>query len=127
MNDKFVKFGSIEQFRHFVKNMQYHGNEVVNLTGTVKIHGTNAAIGYDIESKELFVQSRNNIITVESDNAGFAAYVEKNKQFFKEHLENLAKDLNANSDYKSIILYGEWAGKTPLYGTTPVTLFKQTN
>ena len=45
MNDKFVEFGSIDQLRHFVKDMKYHGKEVVNLTGTVKIHGTNAAIG----------------------------------------------------------------------------------
>ena len=58
----------------------------------------------------MFVQSRNNIITVESDNAGFAAYVEKNKQFFKEHLERLAQELSADSGVKSIILYGEWAG-----------------
>ena len=106
----FVKFGSIDQLRHFIKDMKHHGKEVVNLTGTVKIHGTNAGIGYDIESKELFVQSRNNIITVESDNAGFAAYVEKNKQFFKEQLERLAQELSADSGVKSIILYGEWAG-----------------
>ena len=71
----FVKFNSIDQLRHFVKDMEYHGKEVVNLTGTVKIHGTNSAIGYDIQTKELFVQSRNNIITVEKDNAGFAMYV----------------------------------------------------
>ena len=106
----FVKFGSIDQLRYFVKDMKYHGKEVVNLTGTVKIHGTNAAIGYDVQTKELFVQSRNNIITVEKDNAGFAMYVEQNKQFFKEHFEHLVKDLNADSGYKSIILYGEWAG-----------------
>ena len=106
----FVKFGSIDQLRHFVKDMKYYGKDVVNITGTVKIHGTNAAVGYNIETKELFAQSRNNIITVDHDNAMFAAYVEKNKQFFKEHLENLAKDLNADSGYKSIILYGEWAG-----------------
>ena len=106
----FVKFNSIDQLRHFVKDMEYHGKEVVNLTGTVKIHGTNAAIGYDIQTKELFVQSRNNIITVEKDNAGFAMYVEQNKQFFKEHFEHLAKDLNVDTGFKSIILYGEWAG-----------------
>ena len=106
----FVKFNSIDQLRHFVKDMEYHGKKVVNLTGTVKIHGTNSAIGYDIQTKELFVQSRNNIITVEKDNAGFAMYVEQNKQFFKEHFEHLAKDLNVDTGFKSIILYGEWAG-----------------
>lgn len=47
----FVKFGSIDQLRHFVKDMKHHGKEVVNLTGTVKIHGTNAGIGYDCTDK----------------------------------------------------------------------------
>ena len=102
----FVKFDSIDQLRHFVKDMKYRGKEVVNLTGAVKIHGTNAAIGYDMQTKELFVQSRNNIITVEKDNAGFAMYVEQNKQFFKEYFEHLAKDLNVDTGFKSIILYG---------------------
>ena len=37
-------------------------------------------------------------------------YVEQNKQFFKEHFEHLAKDLNVDTGFKSIILYGEWAG-----------------
>ena len=63
--------------------MEYHGKEVVNLTGTVKIHGTNSAIGYDIQTKELFVQSRNNIITVEKDNAGFATWVHSKREEFK--------------------------------------------
>lgn len=82
------KFPSIEQFRNTVKSVQlthdYVGRDtnedpiyehisdypVVQFTGTVKLHGTNAAIR--ICNGEITYQSRENVITPQKDNAGFA-------------------------------------------------------
>jgi hypothetical protein len=82
---EFKKFPSIEQFRHTVRAVKKHCeyNELklptIEFKGTVKLHGTNAAIGYDPVANEVFVQSRKNIITPENDNYGFAAFVEERK------------------------------------------------
>ena len=64
--------------------------------GTVKLHGTNAAIRIH-EGKRIY-QSRNNVITAEKDNAGFVAWCED--RFIKiseDHPED-------------VIIYGEFCG-----------------
>ncbi len=75
---------------------------VLTFTGTVKLHGTCSAVCYDGE--EIWAQSKNNIITPEKDNAGFAAFVYYNKKYF----EKLLKSLYTGD---TIALFGEWAGK----------------
>jgi hypothetical protein len=63
---------------------------------TEKIDGTNSAIIIN-EEGELACQSRNKIITTKQDNAGFANWVEQNK-------EELIKQLGVGTHY------GEWWG-----------------
>jgi hypothetical protein len=75
---------------------------VLTFTGTVKLHGTCAAVCYD--GKEIWAQSKNNIITPEQDNAGFAGFVYNNQEYF----EKLMKSLYTGD---TIALFGEWAGK----------------
>lgn len=75
--------------------------------GTVKLHGTNAGIGYDPATREIWAQSRSNIITVEKDNAGFAAYVEKNKVPITMFMEYVQEFLGGD---QIKVAYGEWAG-----------------
>lgn len=65
----------------------------------VKLHGTNAAIQIHGDGT-VVAQSRSNVITPQSDNMGFAAHVEANKEFWAQ---------KAGSD--GVILYGEWCGK----------------
>jgi len=77
--------------------------------GTVKIHGTNAGICYNNEAG-LWCQSRNRVLSLENDNARFAFYVEKNKEYFIDLLKRLAFDNNVDLDKSSIALFGEWAG-----------------
>lgn len=112
-------YPSIEQFRHAVRNVkaraQYVGKDenedpiydpllplpVLNYQGIVKTHGTNAALCRDKEANEIWIQSRERIITPESDNHGAA-------RFFSD------KDLNSLFDQiegNLVIIYGEWAGK----------------
>lgn len=83
----------------------------IKFKGTVKLHGTNAGIGHT-EEDGLWVQSRENIITVENDNAGFARFVENNKIAFDElieHVRYVNPDVNPND---GVFIFGEWAGKS---------------
>jgi hypothetical protein len=120
----FKRFPSIEQFRSVVKQVKdtssYVGQDeegkpifdytrklpTITFTGTVKLHGTNAAIGYS-KQDGLWCQSRERILSIEKDNAGFAFWVESNKEYF----ESLLCDISATPDfYDTVIVYGEWAG-----------------
>ena len=106
MSDKFKKFNKIEQFRNIVKQVRdycsYHNEPLPTILfdGTVKLHGTNAAVG--IKDGELYCQSRSRIITPEDDNLGFASFVEENKSYFE--------DLFNSFDANHAIIYGEWCG-----------------
>jgi hypothetical protein len=110
---KFISYGSIGQFRDTVRNCQqwFDHNQlpkgIMRFHGTVKLHGTNAGIGYDPKTKEIWAQSRSNIITVGSDNAGFAAYVEKNKALITKFMEWVQEYLKGD---QIKVVYGEWAG-----------------
>lgn len=107
----FIKFPSIEQFRNICKQVSmycdYHGKDKpqIKFAGTVKIHGTNAGVGYDYDSKKLWVQSRNRVIAVGDDNAGFAAFVDENKESFIGFFENQIKGGTGKA-----IIFGEWYG-----------------
>lgn len=110
---KFISYGSIGQFRDTVRTCtQWFDHHQLPrgkmlFRGTVKLHGTNAGIAYDPTTKELWAQSRSNIITVEKDNAGFAAYVEKNKVLITEFMEWVQESLGGD---QIKVAFGEWAG-----------------
>ena len=118
----FYKYPSIEQFNKVVQNtkkaMRFHNLEevVLKFMGTTKLHGTNGSIGIVYEKGEPLyqVQSRNNILTLESDNAGFAQFAlnPKVKSFVKEKIEKIYNKLSQEEKVKvlSIFVYGEWAG-----------------
>jgi len=126
---KISKFPKIGQFREVVKEVQFMsaycgkddlGNAIydhslpkptLKFKGTVKLHGTNAGVGYN-PTDGLWVQSRTNIIEVGKDNAGFAFFVEGHKQSFLDLFteirnENIGK-IGENDD---VIIFGEWAGE----------------
>ena len=93
---KFCSFPEIGQYRQIVKTItereRYIGKDedgnkiydhskmlpVQKWTGTVKQHGTNAGVTINKDG-EIWAQSRSNIITIQSDNAGFAFFVESKK------------------------------------------------
>ena len=82
---------------------------ILTFKGTVKIHGTNCGVSYN--SKEgIWAQSRNNIITVGKDNAGFALFVEKNKETFKLLIKDIIELYDIDTDIYTISIFGEWAG-----------------
>lgn len=123
---KMIKFPSIEQFRNVVSNINRHynftgldenGDAIYDTTlpkptltfkGTVKLHGTNAGVSFN--ESEYWAQSRENIITPEKDNAGFAFFVESKKEVFKKFVDQINSvnffDLRNNV----VTIYGEWCG-----------------
>jgi len=113
---------SIEQYRNVVKHLihssQFKGMDendepiydklapkpVVEFTGTVKLHGTNASIGIN-NDRNIWAQSKANIITPLKDNHGFAQFVESKKELFREITKCVAIPPN-----HILYIYGEWAG-----------------
>jgi len=112
---KMIKFPKIGQFRNVVKRVReacdfqgLDGNEKpiyrhesdypsLKFTGTVKLHGTNAAIAFNDDG--IHVQSRTRIITEADDNAGFAAFVGSLPQNAMDIMEK-----------GGATVFGEWCG-----------------
>lgn len=135
---KFVGFPSIEQYRNVVRevklNTDYKGADengkaiyandsvypTIRFTGTVKIHGTNAAVCSD--GTETWAQSRNNIITPEHDNAGFATWAYRERAVLGDILERIRARVAASGDI--VAMYGEWAGSNIQKGVAVTGLEK---
>ena len=125
MNKEPMKMSSISQFRNTTQDIKHNAQFVemdletntpiidrlakmptVLFTGTVKLHGTNASICYD--GTNLWAQSKENILTLEKDNYGFAFFVESNKDYLTGVLQGY---LDEDKTIDTICVYGEWAGK----------------
>jgi hypothetical protein len=126
-NMKHISFPSIEQFRNVVGsvNRQYNfvgldengeaiydsslPKPVLTFKGTVKLHGTNAGVCFnDVDG--MWYQSRENIITPEKDNAGFAFFADANKEQFASMFAKIAERSNIDTTKNTISIYGEWCG-----------------
>lgn len=108
---KHLSFPSIEQYRTVIKtvrdNCSYHNLPlpVLFFNGTVKLHGTNASVVYDVKDNLVYAQSRSRVLSLVNDNAGFCQWFESNKFLFQEWLKSIAK-----SEFRYISVYGEWCG-----------------
>jgi hypothetical protein len=119
---KHIPYPSIEQFRNAIHKVTCKARQsgvdvngdpmydhtkvlpVLTYEGTVKLHGTNSAVGRlysDDSSITYWFQSRENVINIEKDNAGFARHF----QHLIE-LDNLFSTLSG----KEIVIFGEWCG-----------------
>jgi hypothetical protein len=106
MENQMTKFTDIGQFRNVVSAVnKFYGTDKPNLTfeGTVKLHGTNAGVSYHPDTG-IYVQSRSRVISVEKDNAGFAFFVEQNREWFEDILKSLYME------GRIVTLFGEWCG-----------------
>lgn len=124
---RMIKYPSISQFRQIVKEITESAcfigldgegkamfdylkpKPVVTFTATEKVHGTNASVCYS-NSDGVWCQSRENVITVEKDNMGFAWFIEQNKEKVISIIKELAKEKNIDLNTHIISLYGEYAG-----------------
>lgn len=125
MTKRMIKFPSISQFRNVVQTVtnraQYVGKDVdgnavydttkplpiLPFTGTCKLHGTNAAIAK--HGDDMWCQSRQNIITIESDNAGFATWAHGHTALFDLIFDELKVQAQPGPD-DTLMIFGEWCG-----------------
>lgn len=128
---KHCSFPEIGQYRNVVKTIQertrYAGKDddgniiydnmrkmpVIDFTGTVKLHGTNSGVTFSAHDlTDSWAQSRENVLTISDDNAGFATFV-------KSHLIELTSLATAclidsakySTDFDYITIFGEWCGQ----------------
>ena len=111
---KHLPFPSINQYRNTVKSVvdtAKHNNQEIPtlllLRGTVKLHGTNAAVVLGLDGK-LYPQSRERVLTLEHDNAGFAAFCTLHNDWFIEQCK-LFEGLKSK-DTDVVQIFGEWCG-----------------
>ena len=121
-----IAFPSINQFRHVVGQVRRKasfiglddtGEPIYNAAakaptltfiGTVKLHGTNAAIVSRPGS--ISYQSRERVLTVEQDNAGFLNHMTQHPDAVVDVLESIAALADADLTKDTIAVYGEWCG-----------------
>jgi len=95
----FLPWTDIGQFHSVRKSLKYDVKPKLLYKSKIKLHGTNAGVQVSAEG-EVAAQSRSGFISPgKSDNAGFAAFVEANK------------DAWATKAAKNYVYYGEWCGK----------------
>ena len=125
---KHISYPKITQFRNVVSNINREitfigldedGNAIydpsikkptLTFKGTVKLHGTNASVCFNSENG-FWIQSRQNIITIEKDNAGFAFFAESHKIQLCSLLDDLIDENQIDTKVYTVSIYGEWAGK----------------
>ncbi|CAF0950123.1 unnamed protein product [Adineta steineri] len=116
-----ISYPETEQFRQAISKITRNTRRreedrdkvlpVLKFIGTVKLHGSNAAIGYHKDSGHWF-QSRNNVLTPQKDNAGFAQYMEPlADQLFNDYVLPASETIREKYEQgQKIIIYGEWCG-----------------
>jgi hypothetical protein len=105
---KFPEIGglhNVKQYVNYIKTEHGTDTEALQYNAMIKLHGTNAAI--TIHAGEVFAQSRTSIITPDSDNAGFAAFVEQMKT--TGQFDEFVEESKAHPQY-ALTVFGEWCG-----------------
>ncbi|MCI5054571.1 MAG: RNA ligase family protein [Flavobacteriales bacterium] len=123
-----VSYPKIHQFRNVITDINHQVNFIgldengepqydpsiskptLTFKGTVKLHGTNASVCFNAQ-EGLWVQSRQNIIALGNDNAGFCVFVNKYKEVFLQLIHQISDDHSIDKETCIISIYGEWAGK----------------
>ncbi|ASD50537.1 RNA ligase [Acidovorax phage ACP17] len=109
----FEKFPSIGQFSVVCKSVRdnagYHNENppVLTATGTVKLHGTNAAVCTD--GKTTWLQTRERILPENESHMGFREFYTRNKEEFARMFDRI-REVRGDVDNEHIQIYGEWAG-----------------
>ena len=101
-----VKFPKIGKFLEFVKTVKkLNVNDKFIIKGTVKAHGTNTSWIYRKDEGSVVCQSRNRILSHDSDQFGFWTFSQSEK--VKIFMCALTSKLEATQE---VIVYGEWVG-----------------
>ena len=124
-----IKFPSIEQFRTVIRHVQtqtrYVGKDengdaiydaskplpTLKFRGTVKLHGTNAGIVYDVDADSFTFQSRERVLSLTQDNAGFMLHQMKNEAIWRDVVSQAIREIWVPpAPIKQVAIFGEWCG-----------------
>ena len=83
------------------KNSNYFANGIC-------IHNSNSGIVYNIKDDSFYYQSRERILSLTSDNAGFCLFAMSKEAVFRDIFGKLGK---LADDVTTVCIYGEWAGQ----------------
>jgi len=128
---KLIKWPSIEQFRNVIRNVKhktmfvsvdpttqepiYDRNRLqptLKFRGTVKLHGTNAAVCERTHTGELWAQSRENVLSETADNAGFYQFMKANEHSLRTIIAHAKVVFGVHAAWNKpyISIFGEWCG-----------------
>ena len=115
-----IKFPSIEHFRKIVKEVvtssQPNNIPTLSFTGTVKLHGVNVGVVFDVDKHQEIIQmtaqSRNTELSIEKDHYGFCAFTQQplTLEFLKETANKIIQQSSKPVD--KIVVFGEFCGKS---------------
>ena len=124
-----IKFPSVDQFRsvirHVKTNAQYAGKDddgnaiydnsrplpTLKFRGTVKLHGTNAGIVYDVVTDSISYQSRERELSLTSDNAGFMCYMMQHEEIIRDVVHQATREIFVpTQSIAKVAIFGEWCG-----------------
>lgn len=112
------KFPSIESLRHVIQQVSAHvafanlpSKPVIKFRGTVKLHGTSG--GLCVTPEGIVAQSRNNELSIGSDNAGFAQWAAGRET---SNATCVIAGLAFPDSLKTMV-FGEWCGGSIMKGT----------
>ena len=115
-----IKFPSVEHFRKIVKEVvtssRPNNIPTLSFTGTVKLHGVNVGVLFDVDENQEIIhitaQSRNNELSIEKDHYGFCAFTQQplTLEFLKETANKIIQESSKPVD--KIVVFGEFCGKS---------------
>lgn len=111
---KFSKIGALYNVAKYVTYVnsaddipdKYKVRSPVEYLGTVKLHGTNAGV-LCREDGTFVPQSRNRVLSVDDDHAGFAKFVAEHQDEISDYVDRIKERLGVTGD---VVVYGEWVG-----------------
>ena len=99
--------------RHMQHNLSHDSDRsrTLKFLGTVKLHGTHAAIVYQ-QKLGRWCESRNRILSITNDNAGFAQHMDRlAEQFLSDYvLFDSSTIRKYYEEGSTIVIHGEWCG-----------------
>ena len=112
---KHYGFPSIVQYRNVIKSVKsiadFNREDLPKLVfhGTVKMHGCNAAVVV-LPNETKYAQSRNQVLTVDADNHGFARFIEITGR--QTLFNKIAKKVTQNLLFvpEAVVIFGEFCG-----------------
>lgn len=83
---------------------------IVRFNGTVKLHGTNGGVCYN-SNDGIWHQSRERILSIDDDNAGFSFFAQEREMDFLKIILNIISKEQVNPHINDISIFGEFVGK----------------